>query len=83
MVWLLKLKQNFYCGEKRWTQITKVNSYILLSPTFINNTNSITIKGKAQIVLSDTAIDAYVQCTEAFYPNMKVLLKISAILIVI
>ncbi|CAF1266060.1 unnamed protein product [Rotaria sordida] len=38
------------------------------------------MKRKEQIALPDTAIDAYVQCTEAFYPNIKILLKIFATL---
>ncbi|CAF4076513.1 unnamed protein product [Rotaria sp. Silwood2] len=41
----------------------------------MNNTTSVTMKRKEQVSLPDTAIDAYVQCAEAFYPNIKVLLQ--------
>ncbi|CAF0797609.1 unnamed protein product [Rotaria sordida] len=34
------------------------------------------MKRKEQVSLPDTTIDAYVQCAEAFYPNIKVLLQI-------
>ena len=47
-----------------------------LSPSSINNYNSPTTKRKEKTILPDTAIDAYIECSEAFYPNLKILLKI-------
>lgn len=38
------------------------------------------MKRKEQVFLPDTIIDSYVACPEAFYPNVKVLLKIFATL---
>ncbi|CAF3343594.1 unnamed protein product [Rotaria sp. Silwood2] len=73
---ITEIKSEFLLWKKRWTQINTENSPNVLSPTSMNNIASVTMKRKEQISLSDTAIDAYVQCTEAFYPNIKVLLQI-------
>jgi len=71
-----EIKSEFYCGKKRWTELITVNNFYPLAPSSINNYNSPTKKRKQQIILPDTAIDAYVQCSESFYPNLKILLKV-------
>ncbi|CAF3978490.1 unnamed protein product, partial [Rotaria sp. Silwood1] len=38
------------------------------------------MKRKEEILLPDTAIDAYAACPESFYPNIRRLLKIFATL---
>ncbi|CAF2938056.1 unnamed protein product [Rotaria sp. Silwood2] len=71
-----EIKSEFLLWKKRWTQLITDNDSNPLSPSSINNYNSPTKKRKEQIILPDTAIDAYLQCSEAFYPNLKILLKI-------
>ena len=43
-----------------------------LSPLSINDTANMK---RTDIQLSDTALDAYIACPEAFYPSMKILLE--------
>ncbi len=70
-----EIKSEFLIWKKRWTDLISENDPDPLSSS-TNNCNSPSMKRKEQIILPDTAIDTYVQCSEAFYPNLKVLLKI-------
>ncbi|CAF0941382.1 unnamed protein product [Rotaria sordida] len=69
-----EIRSEFLLWKKRWVQVDKENNSDSLSPS---------VKRKEQMALPDTAIDAYVQCTKAFYPNIKILLKIFATLSVL
>ena len=71
-----EIKSEFLLWKKRWTQISTDNDSNSLSPSSISNYNSPTTKRKEKTILPDTAIDAYIECSEAFYPNLKILLKI-------
>jgi hypothetical protein len=73
---LSQIKSEFLLGKNRWTQINKVNNFTSQSPSSVNSTTSPSMKCEGQIRLPDTAINAYVKCSVAFYPNMKILLKI-------
>jgi len=66
-----QINSEFLLWKNRWTQIIKENRSISLSPS---------MKRKEQIFLPETVIDAYAECTECFYPNIKILLKIFATL---
>ena len=59
--------------------VTESNSTIL-SLSSVSNKVTPKMKRKEQGPLPDTIIDAYVACPEAFYPNIKILLKIFATL---
>ncbi|CAF1024727.1 unnamed protein product, partial [Didymodactylos carnosus] len=63
----IEIYQNFLPGS-----ISQIKSeFLLWKPTA-----TVTMKRKETTVLPDTAIDAYIECNEVFYPNIKILLKI-------
>ncbi|CAF1508469.1 unnamed protein product [Rotaria sordida] len=76
----VQVKSEFLLWKKRWTNIVTETSCIPLSPSSSSNTATIKMKQKEEIVLPDTVIDAYAVCSEAFYPSVKILLKIFATL---
>ncbi|CAF3927502.1 unnamed protein product [Rotaria sordida] len=76
----VQVKSEFLLWKKRWMNIVTETISTPLSPSSSSNTTTIKMKQKQEIVLPDTAIDAYAACPEAFYPNIKILLKIFATL---
>ncbi|CAF2168304.1 unnamed protein product [Rotaria magnacalcarata] len=75
-----RLKTEFVLWKKRWTDIVTEDSFTSLSSSSGSNPNTVNMKRKEQVFLPDTIIDSYATCSEAFYPNIKVLLKIFATL---
>ncbi|CAF5216712.1 unnamed protein product, partial [Rotaria magnacalcarata] len=75
-----QLETEFVLWKKRWTDIVTEDSFTSLSSYSGSNPNTVNMKRKEQVFLPDTIIDSYAACPEAFYPNIKVLLKIFATL---
>ncbi|CAF1227009.1 unnamed protein product [Rotaria sordida] len=76
----VQVKSEFLLWKKRWMNIVTETISTPLSPSSSSNTTTIKMKQKQEIVLPDTVIHAYAACPEAFYPNIKILLKIFATL---
>ncbi|CAF1232275.1 unnamed protein product [Rotaria sordida] len=68
---LTDVKTEFILWKQKWIQICNQNKIVTASLT----TNASTTKRKT-ISIPETAIDTFNECNEAFYPNIKTLLKI-------
>jgi hypothetical protein len=66
------------CQILRKISHVKESSSKPVSRSLVNKYTTGTMKRKEQTHLPDNAIDGYVECAEAFYPNIKVSLKIFA-----
>jgi hypothetical protein len=70
---LMEIKSEFLQWKNKWINIHKENKTI----TNASNTDTLSPSTKRKIIIiPDTAIDAFNECNETFYPNIKTLLQI-------
>ncbi|CAF1146724.1 unnamed protein product [Rotaria sordida] len=70
---ITNIKSEFLQWKNKWTGIYNESNTTTNS---LNNNASVSSKKRKLITIPDTAIDAFNECNEAFYPNIKALLCI-------